>query len=223
MRPEDFVDRDWSYGAEPPTPRMNNAEFTAFVADLVGEDVVNARFVAEVRDARWRLVRVQTEDMVLRAYLVAGYLLYDISNLPTRENTAWMFAMPGSYLHRVAYNRSSHDWDAIIRAARYYHAGVSAEMVEAAAGSMRGILGSSDWLSDDVIQLDRWGVTPAYVKATHRAICSAPDLAKLHGAGVPADYVMALVSIKGDREDGMKPGRIIELWEAGIPVEYALA
>lgn len=224
-----FEDRDWSYGAEPPTPSMRGEEFFAFVTELAdGHSVrMDHRWRNEVRNARWKLAGVDTTDMVLFAYLVTGYLLSESYGIPYPEDMQKMLAVPSGYLHRVAYRRCGHEWHDIIKAGKFFHAGVPAEMVLAVKGSLSDIRSAGEWMSDEVLYLHEQGVSPEYVKATEGILCTASHLAQMHHAGVPADYAMALSNVAGSKPwnavQALKPKRIIELWEAGIPIEYASA
>lgn len=225
----DFEDRDWSYGAEPPTPSMRGEEFLAFVTELAdGHSVrMDHRWRNEVRDARWKLAGVDTTDMVLFAYLVAGYLLSESYGIPYPEDMEKMLAVPSGYLHRVMYRRCGHEWHNIIKAGKFYRAGVPAELVIAAKGSLSDVHSAGEWMSDEVLYFHEQGVTAEYVEATEGILCTAPHLARMYHAGVPADYAMALSNVAGskpwDSFQGMKPKRIIELWETGVCIEYASA
>lgn len=222
--------RDWGYGADPPSPSMDNHTFLAFVAELTNtlSALMTDRWLQEVRDARWKLAGVQTNDRVLFAYLVAGYYMASESyGIPYPEDIQKMLAVPSGYLHRVAYRRCEHEWHDIIKASKFFHAGVPAEMVLAAKGSLSDIRSAGEWMSDEVIYLHEQGVSPEYVKETEGILCTAPHLAQMYHAGVPAHYAIALSNVAGskpwDSFQGLKPKRIIKLWEAGVPIEYASA
>ena len=208
---------------------MYGDEFLAFVAELTDDiaSLTDERWRAEVREARWKLAGVETSDMVLFAYLVAGYLLSDSYGIPYPEEIEKMLAVPSGYLHQVMYRQGTHEWHSVIKAGKFYRAGVPAELVVAAKGSLSGIRGAGEWMTDEVCYLHEQGVAAEYVKATEGILCAASQLADMYHAGVPADYVVALSNTvahkSGDSFQGLEPQRIIELWEAAVPVEYASA
>lgn len=226
-RPEDFEDRDWSYGGQPPTPDMTNAEFLAFVADLTRDFPANSVWQKIVREARLKFAHLDVNDMVAYAYLVAGYVLSDSYGIPFPEEIDKMLAVPSSYLHRVAYNRCSHEWHHTLYALTFYKAGLPADFVTASHNSMSHIHGSGEWGSAELIRIYESGVSAEYVEATNGIMCSPENLALMYHAGVPAEYVVALADMAmrrpRDSFKGMKPKDIIAAWGLGLPLEYAMA
>jgi hypothetical protein len=204
---------------------MTNADFLMLVTDLCSESLSDSRFRATLHQSRRTVAVIDTSDMVLFAYMVAAHIQSDSYGLPFPEEIQRMLKVPGSYLHRVAYRRCAHEWHDIMRAADYYAAGIPAELVAAANNSMSSSHGRGEWSKQDVGQMHALGVPPEYVRDTKGIVCSVDDLAALHTAGVPPYYALALAgnAARGPRDYGMKPKRIISLWQNRIPVEYAVA
>jgi len=225
--PGDFMYREWAFDEQPPTPDMTNVEFLAFVADLTHDFSTNKVWQKTVREARLKFAHLDVNDMVAYAYLVAGYVLSDSYGIPFPEEIDKMLAVPSSYLHRVAYNRCSHEWHHALRALRYYQANVPAEFVAASPNSMDDIHSAGEWSFQDLIQLHTAGVSAEYVEKTSGIMCAPENLVKMHQAGVPAEYVVALADMAMRRPwgafKGMKPKDIIAAWKSGLPLEYAMA